>query len=381
MSVLIKYVVCTLLFIPLVAVSQSCQYKPEVLSVLQSSALLLKLDMQFNRLIFDTIDDDQIKCDWVNEINEYVAHHDSKEDLYDFKQRCTQQKSTINFYIQAFNKYLEKKCSDTNCEELLEEFNKIEYLQAIGNSIYYQEPASQYSIVSLDSNPKINKIHIHKMAHDNACGEFDIATLFIGNFPEDKAKEINVILEKNIPEEIKNAKYQPLSVNEILDNLYEENYLVYNLAEIPEWLTPKIFTYSQYLYVFTGGAHGLSSTRYINVDLEKNKVLTLTDVFKLDNKQKLLEVLKKAFMQDNKILTPKEFSEFGFGLNEENIPEDRKEWSLSDGFYLPSNFLLTKEGIQFIYQLYEITPYVAGMPSFHVKWEEIEPYLLFDLHY
>ena len=58
---------------------------------------------------------------------------------------------------------------------------------------------------------------------------------------------------------------------------------------------------------------------------------------------------------------------------------DTEENELEFGLPLPATDpWLTKKGVSFIYQQYEIAPYAAGMPSFVLAYDDIRPYLTED---
>ncbi len=103
--------------------------------------------------------------------------------------------------------------------------------------------------------------------------------------------------------------------------------------------------YTQYQY--TGGAHGLQSVSCLVVDVNKGRVVRLADLFTAGYEKQLIEQLEKEFRREYDI--PE-----GEPLNGEN--------GLLFDPHLPvtSNFYLTKEGIGFVYNPYEVAPYVVG---------------------
>ncbi len=103
--------------------------------------------------------------------------------------------------------------------------------------------------------------------------------------------------------------------------------------------------YTQYQY--TGGAHGLQSVFCLVVDVEKGKVVRLTDLFKPGYEKQLRQELEKEFRRQYDI--------------PQGAPLNGEKGLLFDA-HLPitPNFYLTKDGIGFIYNPYEVAPYVVG---------------------
>lgn len=120
--------------------------------------------------------------------------------------------------------------------------------------------------------------------------------------------------------------------------------------------------YQQYPYVslatefteFTGGAHGMYGTNYLNFDREKNRAITLNDLFE---EAKIAELTKQA----EQIFRTQE------GLTE---GQDYSGYFFENGkFVLPANFSIRNGGLLFQYGLYEIKPYVSGVTEVFVPVE------------
>lgn len=125
----------------------------------------------------------------------------------------------------------------------------------------------------------------------------------------------------------------------------------------------QVASFKVFVYQFTGGAHGMYATRMLHVDLEAKKILTLDDVIVAEQSEQLEEMLYDAYLNYNE----------GFAQdwqNQENaIP------------LLHDNFVITDEGLTFIYPVYELAPYVEGevrltLPNYELKGLIKERYLL-----
>lgn len=112
--------------------------------------------------------------------------------------------------------------------------------------------------------------------------------------------------------------------------LYEKNLLVYRIY------------YSEY----TGGAHGIYMTTFLNMDLGLMRPLKLDDIFVGNYQEAVTDLIWNQLMAENKAKTRNELEDMGYGSTGEIAPTE--------------NFYLDKEGITFYYNVYDITPYAMG---------------------
>jgi hypothetical protein len=116
-------------------------------------------------------------------------------------------------------------------------------------------------------------------------------------------------------------------------------------------------------YDFTGGAHGLESVFCTVFDMSQNKALNLSDVFKPGYEIELQQILEKQLREQYDIPegAPLNAPPAGILFN--------KELALTDNFYLTGN------GIGFIYNPYEVAPYVVGQIELFVPFSQISDIL------
>lgn len=112
--------------------------------------------------------------------------------------------------------------------------------------------------------------------------------------------------------------------------LYFKNLLIYRID------------YNEY----TGGAHGIYMATYLNMDLRTLSPIRLNDLFISDYNEALTDLLWNQLMADNKVTTRQELEDMGYATTGDLEPTE--------------NFYLSKEGITFYYNVYEIAPYVMG---------------------
>lgn len=114
----------------------------------------------------------------------------------------------------------------------------------------------------------------------------------------------------------------------------------------------ELFSISEF-YQF-GNQVGTGSISYFVFDTKQQKQLTLEDVLLPDGKEKLAQMVKDKFYHALK-------------KGKVDIAKHEKTWT----FYLTKNFIFTKDGIKFLYQPEQITPYNMGMPEFVIRYADL----------
>ena len=124
--------------------------------------------------------------------------------------------------------------------------------------------------------------------------------------------------------------------------LYEKDLLVYRID------------YNEY----TGGAHGIYMTTYLNMDLTLMRPLRLDDIFVGEYKDALTDLIWNQLMADNKVTTHEALEDMGYASTGDITPTE--------------NFYLSKEGVTFYYNVYDITPYAMGPVKVTVPFPMME---------
>jgi len=109
-------------------------------------------------------------------------------------------------------------------------------------------------------------------------------------------------------------------------------------------------------YYYTGGAHGGYGSIYKNINLRTGKNISLDDILKPGYKDTLSAIITKTLRKQ-------------YGIPESAILSD-------NGFFVEtidpsSNFYLTKKGIGFVYNPYEIASYANGMIDIFIPFSEM----------
>ena len=115
-------------------------------------------------------------------------------------------------------------------------------------------------------------------------------------------------------------------------------------------------------YGYTGGAHGRAWAIYDNYDLKNKREVQLSDIVAIDSTE-ISKLLETSFRQDQGVKPNQSLKAFGLF---ENVIEPN------------NNFYFDNWGLTFVYNQYEIGPYVMGIIEVFIPWEELEPYLKID---
>lgn len=185
-------------------------------------------------------------------------------------------------------------------------------------------------------------------------------------------RAINTFIRKSLyqPEEAK-AYSEPLSkelIRKVLQSFkvearrYEDDmsmtwniYESYDIVDVfKKFATLKIES-----SLYTGGAHGMYGVGYYHFDKTSGKQLHIKDM--LDVKKELLRQAELVFRKK-------------VGLKA-NTPFEENDFWFNEGFYLSDNFEITRKGITFYYNPYEISSWAAGMIDFSLTTAQISPYL------
>lgn len=124
---------------------------------------------------------------------------------------------------------------------------------------------------------------------------------------------------------------------------------------------PKILCYSISNVNFMGGAHPNTKFRYLNFDRRTGKLLTLNDIFTVGFENKLNSILDKLIRKNYFIKEDDDLRE-KIGLYENKIEFN-------------NNFAITKNGLKFYYNPYEIAPYSVGFLEIIIPYSELEEIL------
>jgi len=113
-----------------------------------------------------------------------------------------------------------------------------------------------------------------------------------------------------------------------------------------------------------GGAHGLETRNYFNFDLKTGDLIKEKDLFKANYEFELAELIKKRIVEESKEYKDQKNSEPIIDL------EDTDYWT--DSIKGNGNFYITDEGINYVFNPYEIAPYYMGQTEVSLPFSRLK---------
>lgn len=179
--------------------------------------------------------------------------------------------------------------------------------------------------------------------------ELKIPKLVISN------KKIENILNKKFESDIMN--FYNLSVKEAetyFDDFPEvENKFVVSSDYDVKKNNNKVLSMLIKYYKYSGGAHGIYEYVPYNIDLSSGEIFILKDIFNENSnyKQILEDEIKRQIIELNK---------------EQNLPYNSTQLYDFNNIKDNQKFYIKDDNIVLFFDLYEIAPYVAGIPEFTI---------------
>ncbi|MGC8820616.1 MAG: DUF3298 and DUF4163 domain-containing protein [Fervidobacterium sp.] len=124
----------------------------------------------------------------------------------------------------------------------------------------------------------------------------------------------------------------------------------------------KIISFVVYYYGYTGGAHGSTIFDTYNIDIENLRVLKLYDIIQEDAEK----VVKQEIVRQIEERKSDFFEDATATVFSKDISTMR--------------FVISKEGITFIFDQYELAPYSTGMPEFVLPWSILDGFLKININ-
>ena len=123
-------------------------------------------------------------------------------------------------------------------------------------------------------------------------------------------------------------------------------------------ITPSYFVLAIHASSYTGGAHGNYATIFKHYDLLDDQTLTLDDIVTPPFQNELTAVAERYFRKQENL-----------GINQ----------SLEDAYFfdrgqfsIPDNFAFEQDSLLFLYNIYEIKPYVHGQTALRIPYADID---------
>jgi hypothetical protein len=110
-------------------------------------------------------------------------------------------------------------------------------------------------------------------------------------------------------------------------------------------------------YGYTGGAHGFPLSSFMVISLADGSTIRLEDLFIEGYQDFLSNAITEQVRMDNGLAAGTSLKDAGF---------------FADSLFVTQNFYLTKDGIGFIYNRYEVAPYAMGSPEVFIPFLKLE---------
>lgn len=128
-----------------------------------------------------------------------------------------------------------------------------------------------------------------------------------------------------------------------------------------DYETAKFINLQLDFYSYSGGAHGMPALIYKVFDKTEKKTLALEDIIQKEKMSDFLKLSEQLFKKEK-----------GFSKSQDLFKDYDFE---NNTFYLPDNFGMGKEGIVFVYNVYEIKSFADGIITFTVPYAYLKKFL------
>lgn len=148
---------------------------------------------------------------------------------------------------------------------------------------------------------------------------------------------------KNFKKEFSEAQQEWEVEREAASNFNDENILACSLSE----------------YSYLGGAHPNSFLTLKNYNLKSGELIKLSDVLVKGYQNELNNIAEPIFRKEKELTAEENLTEAGF-------------WFDEDKFSINKNFSISKDGLTFYYNSYEITAYAFGPTELFIPYKSIK---------
>ena len=236
-----------------------------------------------------------------------------------------------------------KKSLPFNLKETKQGFAEISFEK------FYKE-----NCAAKEKNKQNNNKDEYGFYGDTLCSYIDINLVKVSANNPSVSKSINWSIVNSICGDA-NKKYN--SINNYLNSIDEEGSEFFVSIEHDCSVVTNdndILCISSWVSQYNGGAaHPVSDGVYLNFDIQTGQTIKLNQILKPNFSFRLNRIAEKKFM-----------AEYGSG---------DFVWDFVPGqFKLNENFAITKTGLLFLFNQYEIGPYAAGAPEVFIPFREIE---------
>lgn len=125
--------------------------------------------------------------------------------------------------------------------------------------------------------------------------------------------------------------------------------------------TPAYISFQEDWSNYTGGAHGMYSTIFFNYNVREKQEVYLHDLIEPTRRNEVTRLAEELFRRQEN-LSPEARLDSGYFFE-------------NGQFYLNDNYTFTPNGLLFLYNIYEIKPYVSGQTELLIPYRALNPFL------
>jgi hypothetical protein len=118
-----------------------------------------------------------------------------------------------------------------------------------------------------------------------------------------------------------------------------------------------ILSFECFSYGFTGGAHGLSVSKFRVIDLQDGHIVSLAEIFRPDYDNDLRDILNAAARKKYNLESGQSLVDAGF---------------FSESIDTGPNYYITKDGMGFYYNQYEVAPFALGPIDIFINYAQLK---------
>jgi len=250
-------------------------------------------------------------------------------------------KNSIAYLLLTSVSFLIISCAKSVNEEVVTKFRNVSFSKAFDSSNVKSE---NFVHVKVD--------YVEFTQASSAAVKDSLNKIVVGyiNAPvfEEKTKTLEELAQSLINDYKKQKKEFPD---------FPAGYELERIVEVP-YINDKLVCVKFNEYSFFGGAHPNSVMLYTNIELQTGRTIKLDELFIAGYKDELNKIAEKHFRKER-------------GLKPEENLENAGFWFKENKFSVNENFAITKSGLSFFFNDYEITSHAAGPTSIEIPFSEL----------
>ncbi|OFX18185.1 MAG: hypothetical protein A2033_11780 [Bacteroidetes bacterium GWA2_31_9] len=264
---------------------------------------------------------------------------------------------------QALNKFQWVEYNDLDC------FNLV--LSSINTQKNKYEESERQKIAI---NEKYEYIEVTKKFEYGNYVKFKINSTILQFVDEhnEGIKEVNSIIQGRNIEEIVSSRKMFFDLNGNTISLdFESSDWFFDIHYSANLITNSVLSLNENVYSFTGGAHGVGTVIGLNYFINPTFHIKLSDLFDYDDHEKILNLFSDFCYEELK----KRHNEWTEPAEIEKLAQTKDSlfWkdSLAPKWENFNNFLISKNGLEIIFNHYQVSAYAFGIHLVNLPYLEI----------